>query len=284
MAFYQNVFDREFRASWVLADRQYSITFTCPPNLNKSNYQLAWNYEPYDFSTYNTLTLNYAWDINFVNYSSLSINVAGANPSQTLASEVVNILNANTTFAEMFTASLKPAASFTITPTNPAPNTVFITNKLGRIKPDIRLWITNAGAEQLLRFNKKAGVAELPTYMDRHTIANRFAYPDSLGMLIHLNETDPTVDEPIIVQAGFVPGNMQADWQLLAGRASGLFTFQNLTVDGSDRISQIIEYPAGAKVGDFARKINYTYTGGNKNPNQVTEIPYVLQSGDLVTP
>jgi hypothetical protein len=77
---------------------------------------------------------------------------------------------------------------------------------------------------------------------------------------------------------------MKEDWQLLRGRSSGLFTFQKLTVDGSDRITQIIEYPAGALAGDFARKINYTYNGSNTNPSKVTEIPYVLADGDLVTP
>jgi hypothetical protein len=49
-------------------------------------------------------------------------------------------------------------------------------------------------------------------------------------------------------------------------------------------LTQIIEYPAGAVAGDFARKINYTYSGGNTNPSKVTEVPYVLSNGDLVTP
>jgi hypothetical protein len=57
-----------------------------------------------------------------------------------------------------------------------------------------------------------------------------------------------------------------------------------LTVDGSDRITQIIEYPAGAVEGDFARKINYTYTSANTNPSTITEIPYVLTDSDLVNP
>ena len=77
---------------------------------------------------------------------------------------------------------------------------------------------------------------------------------------------------------------MKEDWELLRGRASGLFTFQKMTVDSSDRITQIIEYPAGAVAGDFARKIQYVYSGSNTNPIQVTEIPHVLQDGDLVTP
>src|SRR5688572_4570065 len=102
MAFYQNMFDQEFRGNWVLGDRQYVIEFVDPANRNTSIYQLAWNGEPYDMSANNTLTLNYAWDIDFKNYSSLNINVAGATPGVTLAREVAAKLNANTIFSEMF--------------------------------------------------------------------------------------------------------------------------------------------------------------------------------------
>ena len=282
--FFQNVGESEFRGCWVLGDRQYVLEFICPPNLNKSDYQLAWNAEPYDFSTYNTLTINYAWDVNFKNYSSLDINVAGATPAATLASEVVTALNANAIFAEMFVARIVPMPIPNSIPGYVVqPNTVLITKKSGRIKPNIRLWITNAGAEQLLRFNMKAGVSQMPAYMERHTIANRFNYPDSLGCLILLDETDPVVDQSIIEQAGFIPGDMQDDWQLLSGR-SGIFNFQKITVDGSNRITQIIQYPAGSLVGAFARKIKYVYNGANTNPSQITEIPYVLQSADLITP
>lgn len=270
MSFFQNVFNQEFRGTWVLTDRQYSINFTCPPNRNTSDYQYAFNPGPWDLSVSNTLTLNYAWDVNFKNYAQLSINIAGANPASTTAQEVVAILNANATFSEMYFASVRETS-------------VLIQSKSGRVKPNIRLFISNGGAETKLRFNKYAGVAELPTYFKKHTITNRFS-SDSDGQLILLDETDPNVDIPIIEAAGFVALDMKEDWQLVRGRASGLFTFQKITVDGSDRISEIIEYPAGAVEGDFARKIKYVYTGANTNPSQVTEIPYVLTSGDLVTP
>jgi hypothetical protein len=281
MAFYQNLFDEEFRGNWVLSDRQYVLTFTCPPNKNKSDWQLAWNVGPWDFSVVNTLTLNFAFDTDFKNYSALAINIAGVTPAATTAQEVVAILNANATFADMFFAELNP-----IPGSSPFPPawTVLIRAKPNRVKRNVRLWISNDGAETKMRFNKKAGVSELPTYFDRHTIENRFNWPDSVGMLIHLDETDPTIDQPIIEDAGFVPADMQEDWELLKGRASGLFTFQKLTIDGSDRITEIIEYPAGAKEGDFARKIAYVYTGANTNPSEITEIPYVLQTADLITP
>ena len=77
---------------------------------------------------------------------------------------------------------------------------------------------------------------------------------------------------------------MQDDWELLRGRAAGIYTFKKQTIDGSGRITEIIEYPAGAVVGDLARKTAMSYTGANIEPDQITQIPYVLQSGDLVTP
>jgi len=132
-----------------------------------------------------------------------------------------------------------------------------------------------------LKFNKYAGVAELPNYFQKHTIENRNNYPDSIGTLIKLDEGDE-VDQTIIEDAGFSL-TPKEDYELLKGR-SGLFMFQNITVDGSDRITQVIEYPAGAVAGDFARKIRYSYTSANINPNKVTETPYVLEDADLVVP
>jgi len=270
MSFYQNVFNQEFRGNWVLGDRQYSLTFACPANRNSSDFQYAYNIGPWDFSSDNTLTLNYAWDTDFKNYATLEINVAGYSPSETTVGEVVAILNNDLTFADMFLAQINN-------------NSVLIQAKPGRAKKTIKMWISNSGAEKKMRFNKFAGVAELPSYFSKHTIENRFVQ-DGMGQIILLDETDSEVDIPIIEEAGFVVGDMKEDWQLVKGRASGLFTFQKITVDGSDRITQIIEYPAGAVAGDFARKINYNYTSSNTNPSSVTEIPYVLADEDLVTP
>lgn len=269
MAFFQNLFNQEFQGNWVMGDRQYSITFKCPPNIS-SDYQMSYNVGPWDLTSDNLLTLNYAWDSNFKNYVALSVNVAGSTPNQTQASEVASALNSNSIFAEMFLAESKNSS-------------VLIKPKSGRVKKEIKLWISNTGAETKLRFNKKAGVAELPLYFTRHTIENRFNFPDSAGQLILLDETDPN-DQIIIEEAGFDPSNMKTDWELLGGRASGLFMFEKSTLDGSGRVLETIEYPAGASVGDFARKIKYTYSGLNTSPVQVTRVPYVLQSGDLITP
>lgn len=274
MSFFQNLIDQEFRANLVLADRQYVITFSIPANKNRSDYQLSWNAEPYDLSSDNTLTLNYAYDEDLKNYSVLAINIAGATAAATLASEIATLLNANATFADMWVASVL---------TNGSNKQVLITAKSARKKQHIRLWIANSSAEKKLGFNKGASVRELPTYFARHTIANRFVFTDSIGFLVELDETDAVVDIPIIEAAGFVAADMLEDWELLRGR-SGLFLFKKITVDASSRITEIIEYSAGSVPGDLAKKTIMTYTGAKTEPDKSVEIPYVLASGDLVTP
>jgi hypothetical protein len=273
MAFFQNLFDQEYQGFLLLADRKLAPTFKVLPNKNLQSNQVAWNPGPYDFSSSGALEFNFSWDPEFKNWSSVSIDVAGADPSNTSAHEVVSKLNAEPIFSSLFIAKLVKLEGL---------DSVGVMKNPAK-KQNIKLYFGNYGAQIPLGFNKRAGVAELPEYFVRHTIQNRFKYEDSVGMLIILDESDPA-DQAIIEAAGFVPGDMKEDWELLRGRGAGLFTFQKLTVDGSDRIAQIIEYPAGAVEGDFARKINYTYSGTNTNPSQVTEIPYVLQSVDLVTP
>jgi hypothetical protein len=268
MAFFQNVFDQEYQGFLSLADRRLAPTFKVAPNRNAQSKQVAWNSGPYDLSSDTDLELNFSWDPEHKTWCSISIDVSGANPSETNGYEVAAKLNANDTFSSMFVASVQSGD-------------LIVTKDSKR--QNLKFYFGNVGAEKHLGFNKRAGVAELPEFFDRHTIDNVNNFPDSAGMLIRLDESGE-VDRAIIESAGFDPDAMQADWQLLRGRASGLFTFQKLTVDESDRITEIIEYPAGALVGDFARKIQYVYSGSNTNPSQVTEIPYVLQSGDLVTP
>lgn len=90
-------------------------------------------------------------------------------------------------------------------------------------------------------------------------------------------------EQTMINAAGFVAADVKTDWELFRGR-SGIFNFKKQTVDGSNRITQIIEYPAGALAGDFAKITLYTYSGANTSPSTITEIPYTLLSGDIVTP
>lgn len=345
MSFYQNPFDADFIQSWVLSDRQYSIDFKCPRNKNNNDLMLSWNNGPYDFSSVNTLTLYYAFDRDFKNWAALAINVVGDTPSATTTIEVMDALNANSIFADYFIAGLESPARGT----RELSDRVIIRTK--KPKHAFKFYIANTGAETKLKFNKYAGVADMPSYMDRHTIANRWngteAKPSS-GCLVRLSHaitantvanptvitstahglttgdviyivnsnSTPTIDGQrtvtvtgantftvpvnvstagtkgewlstieynVVTDYGLTYSDMKEDYELLAGR-SGLFTFQKITVDGSDRITQIIEYHAGAVAGDFGRKIQYSYTSSNTKPDQITEIPYQLVAGDLVTP
>jgi hypothetical protein len=272
MPFFQNLFDQEYQGYLVLSDRKLSLTFKVAPNKNLQSKQVAWNPGPYDFSADNILEFNFAWDDEHKNWASASINVAGVNAAATTAQEVVDKLNSDAMFSAMYVAS--------VTKLNESDSVLITKNSK---KQNAKMYFGNTGAEKKLKFNKNAGVAELPQFFERHTISNRNNYEDSAGMLIKLDVSN-SIDQEIIEEAGFSAANMQADWQLLKGRSSGLFTFQKITVDGSDRITQIVEYPAGSVVGDFAKKTQYVYMGSNKNPSQITEVPYVLTSGDLISP
>ena len=273
MSFFQNVFDFEFRPSLLGADRQYSMSWKLPANANRSDYMLSGNAETFDCSSLDTLTINYAYDQNFLNFSSLSINVAGATPSATKASEVVTALNANDTFASLFTASLYPSTTIP-----QSPNKILIKGK--RSRGNFRAYISNTGAEQEIQFNKNAPIRELPSYFERYDINERFNYP-TLGAdrVILLNPSNP-YEASLIDAAGFDSSSPQADWQLLQGLNEAYWFYKRVYAAGV--LITEIKYPAGSVAGDLAKKTQYTYSGSDLIA--VTEIPYVLQSGDLVTP
>jgi YD repeat-containing protein len=275
MSFYQNPIGEEFRQSWPI-DQQ--ARFSIPANLNNIAELLSGNAEPYDFSVVNTFTINIAYDPAKIGYTAIAVNVAGASPAATTAIEVVTALNSNALFADNFTASIVNATKGSTG--NGTPFKVLLRCTKPRVQA--RIYVTNAGAEQKLRFNYQAQVREFPTYFDRYTIANRFVFPDGPSLLVALNPGDP-VDAAVITAAGLNPLVVQADYQLLAGR-SNTHTFSKLTYDGSSRLINVVEYFAGAVVGDLAKRTQYTYTGAATSPDQITTVPYTLTSGDLVTP
>jgi len=294
MSFFQNVFASDFEGNWVLGDRQHIPKFVVSSNTGRGDeYVVAWNQGPYDLSgndsdgtnTSDTLEVMYALR-EPKNWAEISVDIASGadDTSAVTAAEVVTALNADTLFSERFSASLSKFDGVT------GLTRVSIRQK----KPitDMRFYIKNGRAEEKIGFNARAGVQELPSFFTRHSIDNRFAHTDSQNHIIELDLSD-AVDLNLVTNAvdahgvamdfGWDGTTAQADWELLKGR-SGIFNFQKMIVDGSDRITQIIEYPAGAIVGDFSRKIIYTYTSTNTKPDTIAEIPYTLESGDLITP
>lgn len=273
MSFFQNVFDFEFRPSLLGADRQYSMSWRLPANANRSDYMLSGNAEVFDLSSLNELTINYAYDPSFQNYSTLVVNVAGVDATNTKAIEVVTLLNADATFSSLFTASLYPSTTIP-----GSANKILI--KGLRSRGNFRAYVSNSGAEQLIQFNKSAPIRELPSYFEKYDIDERFNYP-TLGpdRVLLLNPAD-SYEASLITAAGFNPLAPLADWQLLRGQ-NDAFWFYKRTYSGSVLVSEI-KYPTGAVAGDLAKKTQYQYSGSDLIA--ITEIPYVLQSGDLITP
>lgn len=284
MSFFQNPFTQDFIAPWLLSDRQYNPDFKCPRNAGRGDEMVvSFGEAPFNLSGNDgdgnskaVLTISFALN-DTKNWADLAVTITGSSLSAITLQEVVTSLQANAVFNDYFTARVRTDNKIEIKQNKPVTS--------------MKFFIKNGRAESVLLFNKLAGVSEMPTFFQRHTIANRFTYTDSQNALILLDASGSVVDANVIdnavdnkgVSLGFSHSTVQADWQLIKGK-SGIFNFQKITVDGSNRITQIIEYSAGSVAGDLARKINYTYSGANTNPSQITEIPYTLTSGDLVTP
>lgn len=292
MAFFQNVFTSDFEGNWVLDDRQYVPKFTAKPNAGRGDeLAIAWNKGPYDLSgndadgtSSDTLEIVFALN-DSKNWATLAIDITSeaASTAAVTPEEIAASLNADTGFTERFKVSVEEWGD------NSSAKRVKITQKQPIVT--MRFYINNGRAEEKIRFNGRAGVGELPTYFDRHTIANRFNFEDSQNHLIFLDIENSNVDLAIVNDAvnyngtptefGWDGTTAREDWELLEGR-SGLFNF--VVGDGTaDSTSTKIYYPAGAKAGDLAKKvITIVDTGGDIV--QQMELPYTLESGDLITP
>jgi hypothetical protein len=229
MGYFQNVFDSEFLGALLLSDRQYNLTFKIRANRNSSTLMRAYGTAPFNTTGNTTLTFNVSVDSGR-SFNAFSVTLTSG--SARTPAQIVDDLNADTTFASYFTASVE---GFSVD----QKGMVVVKSRFQR--ENFKAYINNTSAETVLKFNRYAGVAELPDYFARHTIANRLTYTDSLGCLVQLSQ--PT-DNTIITDAG-LSTSPKADYELLHGR-SGLFMFNKQTVDSSSRVTQKIEYPAGA--------------------------------------
>lgn len=275
MPYFQNPFPEDYNGNLSLQDRQYTQSFQVRGGPNRSNYLTSTAFEPYNFTANTTFTINFSlFSNNFKSYSSIPVTITATNIAAAKAYEVVAALNNNTQFAGWYVASTYAGPG----------NNVGVLIKSTRPNTDIRTYINNDGAEQILKFNYQNGVNQLPTYFRRDTVANTNNYSNSVGMLIELNPVNAW-DSNLIINAGQDPAVVQPDWQLMQGKASGLFDFQSYTYDGNTppRITQILEFPAGSIAGAFARKILYSYTGTNTSPDTIYEIPYTLTQSDVNT-
>mgnify|MGYP001290638757 CR=1 FL=1 len=285
MPFFLNVFDSDFEGNLVLSDRHHIPKFVCRRNAGRGKEVVAaWNKGPYDLSGNDAdgnaeryLKLTFCL-YHTKNWATIQVDLTTG--SALTPQEIVSTLNADTLFAERFVAGMGQFEDDTV-------KRILIRQK--RPITEMKFYVERGQADSVIGFNARAGVDELPNYFARHTLANRFTYTDSQGMLIQLGTSG--VDGAIINNAvdfkgtslGYSSGTVREDYQLLRGR-SGLFMHKKQTIDGSNRITQIIEYPAGAVAGDFAKKTTMSYSASNTYPDKVVEVPYVLTSLDIVTP
>jgi hypothetical protein len=267
MSFFQNVFDFEFRATLFGADRQQQTTYKIPAAPSRSDYIVNYNSEPYDLTDKNILTINYAFDPDLKNYSAINIDFSlyVSDISSVKTNEVINALNDHSTFKGYFNAT-KQSDKILISPK--------------KIKPNFRVYISNSGAESILKFNKKAPVRELPSYFEKFSIENRFKYPDLGSNRLVLLNPEVQEDADIITEAGFDPENPTPDWKLLKGTNDAFWFYKREYSNG--KLSSEIKYPAGAVEGDLAKKTYYVYE--ESDLTQVLETPYTLKSSDLMIP
>lgn len=187
MSFFQNLFDGSYEATWMLGDlKSHHLTYRIRGNKNMGEALVAYNEGPYDFSDGGVFTINFTTDVNFKHWATFTVDVTGDDPAITTAHEVKDLLNASTAFSDWYTAGVDN-------------NRVYIRQR----KPitTFRTYFANSGAELALKFNKYAGVADLPSYFNKDTIENRFNYEDSQGKLIRLSHpiTGNTVANPTVV-------------------------------------------------------------------------------------
>jgi len=273
MSFFMNVYDFEFRGSLLSADRQYQQTFKIKANTNRPDYILSGNAEPYDFSSEANLKLSFCYDVNQVNYAEVTVNIAGSDAGNTSAADVVTALNQDDMFSTFFLAKVFKTNNVGVTG-----NKVLITSK--KAKPNFKAYVVNSGAESVIQFNKFAPIEELPSYFERYDIAQRFNYADLGSERLLLLDTGNSIEADYITAAGLNPSSPTPDWQLLRG-CNDQYMFTKRVFTSGVLVTEI-KYPAGASIGDAALKTTYQYDG--VDVVGICQIPYVIASGDLITP
>lgn len=272
MSFYQNPFEHEYHGV-MLVDAGQQLDFVIGPNKNNSTRMIAWNVESYDLTTYVNFAIS--WSLNGGrDYAKFHYSFT---PGIYTALQVADILNAQASFSGIFTASSEHTR-LVISAKEPLPYSM----------NGFKVYINNTpapgesatSAEQAFGFNLKAPVREMPSYFDRHTVANSRTYTNSLACLV---DVDESTEAWVLTRLG-LSITPRTDWELMAGR-SNQYKFHKRVINGTNQVTSDIEYNAGSVAGDLAMKTTYFYTAPTDTTAAVqASVPYVLQSGDLITP
>lgn len=212
MSYFQNLFNDYYGYYTVGDSSGFKLTFKVPANKNHGEFFINWNTGPYDFSSFGSnLTFNFAFDPSFKNWSSFTVDVAGADSSATTVYEIIDILNNDSNFKDWYTAG------------------IYNNNKIGirqkRPSTQFHTYISNSEAEFALKFNKNAGIADIPSYFDKDTIDNRFVSQIAHGHLIRLGKT--------------IVGNTASDSTAVTVINHGLSNGDNIYIVNSNSIPSI---------------------------------------------
>ena len=243
MSFYQNVFGTEYNGYYIISDlKGYTLTFKVPANKNIGEYFICWNTGPFDLTGKTSLTFNISQDLNFKNWSSFTVNLGAI--TVVTASQIIDILNADATFANYFTASL------------------YKTNQVGirQKKPvtQFKSFISNTSAETVLRFNRFAGIADIPSYFDKDTIENTLDTPESNGLLIRLGKsiTANTAANPSVVTcAGHGLNNGDTVYFVNSNSTPVLDGARVVTVINSNQFSVPVNVTTAGTMGEFLTQL-----------------------------
>lgn len=258
MSFYQNLFD-EYEGFWSIGSygdygpgKGLPLTFKVPGNKNRGEVMVAWNSEPYDLSGDDDLTFNFAFDNEFKNIASFTVAVAGATAASTLASEIRDILNANSSFSAWFTAGVDANAK------GSQVNRLYVRQK--RPASGFRTYISNSGAELALKFNKFGGVADIPSYFDKDTIANRFNTTEANNKLIRLSHaiSGNTVANPTVVTST-AHGLTNGDVIYIVGSNSTptIDGPRTVTVTGTDTFTIPVNVTTAGTTGEWLSEVEH---------------------------
>lgn len=246
MSYYLNPFN-DFYGYYTVGDSSgFKLTFKVPANKNFGEFFISWNSETFNLSVNSVLTFNFAFDPSYKNWSSFDVNIAGTNPATTSAAEIVGILNANATFSSWYTASLYNKTQIGIR--QKKPSTTF------------RTYISNTGAEIELRFNKKIGVADIPSYFEKDTIANRFASDTANNTLIRLGKviTANTVANPTVCTCvGHGLSNGNTIYIANSNSTPALNGSQTVTVTGPNTFTIPVNVTAAGTFAEFFTQQEY---------------------------
>jgi hypothetical protein len=295
--FFQNVFNKDFHGTiYGIGLEESPQNWTMGANQGRStNSVVHWAGPGVATGTYNlsgktTLTVNFARPSAPDAFFAIAVDVTATASAAGSVSihEIVTDLNADAAFSTLMTASVIDGSNEVKDATHGFAGGGGVAKQIditGKVPGEF--YVLNSSAEEVLKFNKKAPIKELITFFKRMSwdVDGTAVEAAATGPrpLIWLDISDANAQVPLTTAGIVSPWTRQADYQLLKGNVPQ-YQFVKNTYDvatGTDHTVQIA-YNAGAVVGDPAYKTTMVYV--NNKMTESTTVPYVLESGDLVTP